>query len=387
MAAACGMSTSRKIRLLFILDAFPDPQAGTEGQFWLLFNQLDRSLVDPTIVLLRPSPWLESRVPAAQIRVLNVTRLKSPRAIAKIFSLVRWARAERFDVAHIFFNDSAVVFPALLKLAGIRVIVSRRDLGFWYTPAKLRLLRFNARFIDAVIANAEAVKQVVKASEGFESEKVHVIYNGMRREESTNPGDARMQFSIPPQAPLLTIVANLRPLKRIDDAIRALSLQPSAAEPAHLVVAGEDRPSDAGRSHREELEELATSLGVAGRVHFAGKIEDPMPLLAQSTVCLLCSETEGLSNAIIEYMFAGKPVVCTDAGGNAELVHHEDNGFVVQIGDANGIAAAVQRLLSDPALLTQMGQRSRERALRLFHPSAMLGAHMALYERLRQAAA
>jgi glycosyltransferase involved in cell wall biosynthesis len=381
MAAARGLNADRKLRLLFILDAFPDPQAGTEGQFWLLFNQLDRAQVDPFIVLLRPSPWLQSRVPQAGIRVLDVTKLKSVTSLRRILATVRWARRSGFDVAHIFFNDSALVFPPLLSLAGIRVIVSRRDLGFWYTPGILRLLRFNSRFVDAVVANAQAVKTVVSRSEGFDAGKVHVIYNGLRRNDADVKGDARSEYGIPADAPLLAVVANLRPLKRIGDVIRGLAQQTSAPLP-HLLVIGEDRADDAGRSHRAELEALAASLGIAARVHFAGKIEDPMPLLAQSTICLLCSETEGLSNAIIEYMFAGRPVVCTNVGGNAELVQHQDNGLVVDVGDVGAIASALHRLLADRELAARMGASSRSKALSLFHPSAMLKAHMRLYEGL-----
>lgn len=384
MAAARRVSSSGKLKLLFILDAFPDPQAGTEGQFWLLFNQLDRTKVEPAIVLLRPSPWLQSRVVDTVVKVLDVERLRSFSSLRKILAVVRWAKRENFQVAHIFFNDSALVFPLPLRLAGIRVVVSRRDLGFWYTRGNLPLLRFNERFVDAVIANAQAVKSVVQKSEGYAVEKICVIYNGMRRVENGSGPDVRGGFGVPADVPLLAIVANLRPLKRIDDVIRALALQESAGRLAHLLVIGEDRSNDSGRSHRDELEELSRSLGVEQRVHFTGKIEDPMPLLAQSSICLLCSETEGLSNSIIEYMFAGRPVVCSDVGGNGELVKHEENGFVVAAGDVAAIAGALQILIADPVLLKQMGSKSRERATALFHPNEMVRAHVELYSKLRQ---
>lgn len=385
MAAEGGMSRpSGKLKLLYILDAFPDPQAGTEGQFWLLFNQLDRSQVDPAIVLLRPSPWLQTRVNTAPVRVLGVERLRSATSLVKLLATVRWAKREGFQVAHIFFNDSALVFPPLLKLAGIRVIVSRRDLGFWYTKANLRLLRFNRRFVDAVIANAQAVKSVVQQKEGYGADDIRVIYNGIRRSRSEGKSECiRSGLGVPSDALLLMIVANLRPLKRIDDAIRALAKQQGAGRQVHLLVAGEDRAGRAAGSHQQELEELATSLGISKQVHFLGKIADPMPLLAQVSVGLLCSETEGLSNAVIEYMLAGCAVICTDAGGNAELVQHEKNGFVVPIGDVEAIAAAIEILTDDPVLLQRMRQISAQHAQELFRPEAMQAAHMALYSQFQ----
>ena len=378
------MSRSGKLKLLYILDAFPDPQAGTEGQFWLLFNQLDRSRVEPAIVLLRPSPWLQARVTDAPVRVLDVERLRSLSGINKILATVRWAKCQGFQVAHIFFNDSALVFPPLLKAAGIRVIVSRRDLGFWYTKGNLALLRFNRRFVDAVIANAQAVKSVVQNREGYAADEIRVIYNGIRRSPGSDaPECIRSSLGITLNAPLLMIVANLRPLKRIDDVIRALARQQGAGRRAHLLVAGEDRPGRDGPSHKAELESLAVSLGVSQRLHMIGKIEDPMPVLSRVDVCLLCSETEGLSNAIIEYMLAGKPVVCTDVGGNSELVQHGKGGFVVPIGDIDSIGRAIDELLTDSHLMQEMGRISTARAQLMFHPAEMVKCHMDLYFQLR----
>ncbi|AMN47459.1 hypothetical protein ACG33_10165 [Steroidobacter denitrificans] len=383
MAAEGGMSRpSEKLKLLYILDAFTDPQAGTEGQFWLLFNQLDRSQVDPAIVLLRPSVWLLEHVKDAPIRVLNVHSLRSPGGLWRILKIVRWARREGYRIAHIFFNDSAIVFPPLLKLAGIKVIVSRRDLGFWYTKANLKLLRFNRRFVDTVIANALAVKSVVESREDYPEKKIRVIYNGLRRDR-LSPDDAlRRSLGIPENAPILIVVANLRPLKRIDDVINALAKRGNGKQDAHLIVIGEDRPGRDGPSHKAELKSLAASLKISQQLHMIGQIEDPMPILSLANICLLCSETEGLSNAIIEYMLAGKPVVCTNAGGNSELVKHKKNGFVVPIGDVDSIAGAIDGLLADPILMQQMGQASFVRALSMFNPAEMVRHHMDLYLQL-----
>ena len=372
----------RKIKLLYILDAFPDPQAGTEGQFWLLFSQLDRSRFEPAIVLLRRSAWLEEHVKDVPVHVLEVGSLRSPGGFWRILKAVRWARRERYRIAHIFFNDSAIVFPPLLKLVGIKVIVSRRDLGFWYTPANLRLLRLTSRFVDTVVANCEAVKRVVVQKEGFRAEQVQVIYNGIRRDESVPSENVRARLGLPPHARLLVLVANLRPLKRVDDAIRTLALLGPGNDDVQLLIVGEDRPNEAGRSHREELGDLAASLGVAQRVHFLGKMADPMPVIHAADICLLCSETEGLSNTIIEYMFAGKPVVCTDVGGNGELVEHDRTGIVVSVGNIQRMAEAIARLLTMETTRNEYGEHARQRANEFFSSGGMITRQSALYKAL-----
>lgn len=385
MATAHRLSSGRKLKLLFILDAFPDPHAGTEGQFWLLFNRLDRAALEPAILLLRPSPFLSANVQDVPLKVLNVTSVKSPSALWRIAGAVRWAKREGFEVAHIFFNDSAVVFPIPLRLAGLRVIVSRRDLGFWYSSATMPLLRLNARFVDAAVANCNAVKRVVHDKEGIPAQRIHVIYNGIIRSEIGSSAGIRERFGLPPYARLIVIVANLRPLKRNADAIRALGALPGELSDINVVFVGEDRDGDGGNSHRRELEDLARSLGVERRIHFTGKVPDPMPIVAEATLCMLCSETEGLSNAVIEYMLAGKPVVCTDVGGNAELVAHGENGFVVPVGDVPAMVASLTQLLGSEQRRVAFGRESAARAARLFSTDAMCREHHRLYESLRTA--
>ncbi len=312
---------SRKVRILFILDQFPGPTAGTEGQFWLLFQGLDRERFDPAILLLRSSAFLETVAGDAPVKVLDVQRLRSPRSLWRILKAVIWARRNNYDVAHIFFNDSSLVFPPLLKLAGIRVIVSRRDLGFWYTPGQLRILRWNRRYVDWIVANCKAVREVVCQAEHYDPSHVQVIYNGLVRHPlGLDRAATRHSLGIEAQAQVLVVVANLRPLKRIDDAIRALSLVRQRHPAAVLVIVGEDRPYEGGPSLRAGLESLADSLAVRDAVRFVGPLADPMPAIVSADVCLLVSETEGLSNSIIEYMVAARPVVCTNVGGNAELV-------------------------------------------------------------------
>jgi glycosyltransferase involved in cell wall biosynthesis len=374
---------SRKIRILFILDQFPGPTAGTEGQFWLLLQNLDRNRFEPSILLLRPSRFLESTASGVSIKVLGILKLRSPRSLWRILTATVWAAQSKYDVAHIFFNDSSLVFPLLLKLVGIKVIVSRRDLGFWHTPGQLRILRWNRRFVDGIVANCKAVKKAVCESERYDPSRVHVIYNGLvRRMPLLDRATARRSLTIPLDAKVLTIVANLRPLKRIDDAIRALALVRKRNPSAILLIVGEDRPFEGGKSLRKELESLATSLGVYEAVRFLGALPDPMPSVVSADVCLLVSETEGLSNAIMEYMLAARPVVCTDVGGNAELISESETGNLIAVGDVDRLADSTVALLRNAGQASAYGTAAQRRAIELFAPIAMVDRHMELYATL-----
>ena len=391
MAAEDGLNGARtgarrelmKRKILFVLDSFPGPTGGTESQFWLLLNGLDRSRYEPSIVLLRDSPFLAQHARGVPLKVLDVPRLASLSALLRIVRFAAWARREGFALAHIFFNDSAVALPLPLRLAGLPVIVSRRDLGFWYTRGILMALRMQARFVAAVVANSRAVREVVTRCEGIDADRIHVIHNGLKRRAVSADVRTRAAHGIPEGVPLVVVVANLRPLKRVADVVRALAALASRHSlPAHLLVVGEDREGEAGPSHRLELETLAGELGVADRLHFAGQLDDPMPAIALADACVLASDTEGLSNAIIEYMEGGKPVVASAVGGNGELVEHGTTGYLFAARDVDALVEALGRVLGNHALAATLGAAGAQRARRLFSAEALIERHQALYDEL-----
>jgi L-malate glycosyltransferase len=384
MATARGLIPGRKLKLLFILDAFPDPLAGTEGQFWLLFKGLDRSRFEPAILLLRPSEFLAANVTDAPVKVLGIERLRSPASLWKVLRAALWARRSGYDIAHIFFNDSAIVFPLPLRLAGLRVIVSRRDLGIWYTRGNLHVLRLVRHFVDRAVANCQSVKNAVCRSERFSSQAVSVIYNAWQPRGGPMPARsiARAALGLSSQAQVITIVANLRPLKRVDDAIRAFAIVKQALPAAQLLIVGEDRTAADGSSMQSQLTALSASLGVQADVRFLGKLQDPTEAIAAADVCLLCSETEGLSNSIIEYMSCNRAVVCTDVGGNPELVESGVNGYCVGVGDVAAIAQRIRELLERPDAAAAMGSESARRVAERFSLAANIRSHTALYAEL-----
>jgi L-malate glycosyltransferase len=370
------------MRVLYVLDEFAERTAGTEGQFLELVTGLKARNVDVSIALLRNAPTLERALPAIPRVVLGLTSLRSPSSLGALWKLVRWARAQGSQLAHIYFNDASIACPVPLRLAGLPVVVSRRDLGLWYTPGNLPLLRLNRHAVGTVVANAQAVKQHVIEHEHYPENKVVTIYNGWRSRASSSDRLAiRESLGIPAGARVLLTVGNLRPLKRVDDAIRILALGKAHFDDVWLCVVGADRPGNSG-SEQQRLQGLAAELGVADRVVFAGAREDPWPIVQASDICLLCSETEGLSNALIEYSAAGKPVLCTAAGGNSEVVLDGVSGFVFQTGDVRYAAGKVTQLLSDPALAASMGERGRQRVNEQFAVDGMVERHLELYQGL-----
>ena len=107
---------------------------------------------------------------------------------------------------------------------------------------------------------------------------------------------------------------------------------------------------------RESLQALIESLGLDGRVVLRGSVADVPAFLRSLNVAVLCSLSEGSPNAIMEYMAAGLPTVATDVGGIAELIEQDVTGLVVPSNDHQRLAAAIDRLLGDPAFAARLGR-------------------------------
>jgi glycosyltransferase involved in cell wall biosynthesis len=261
------------------------------------------------------------------------------------------------------------------KLADSKVLLSRRDLGFNYSPAQLFLLKFNSLVTDCVAVNSKAVKAVVCRHENWASnDKVRVIYNGLSLSEVTRvmPSNLRQKLRIPPEAPIIGIVANFNPWKRHTDLMDAFHIVQKSKPNSHLVLVG-DGPLK--RTLQAKVEELRLTKSV----HFTGMLNDVIPVIKEFTVAVLCSETEGFSNALLEYMACGKPVVATRTGGNLEIIEHGRNGFLIPVGEKERLANHILALLNDPDLRSKVGAEASRSIAAQFTFDRMITSYVSLY--------
>jgi glycosyltransferase involved in cell wall biosynthesis len=373
----------KKIRVLFCLDAFEgSATGGTETQFWLLIGALPRDQFDVALALLRPSKYLRDNPPPFPVIDIGVRSMASPLSWWKLLRFAFRARREGYRVAHTYLNDVSICLPPFLRFAGIRVIVSRRDLGFWYSPRILKALRAVRRFVDRVVVNSTAVGEVTMREEGYTRDQVETIYNGHyckldKADGARAPAgrDARNRI-------LLCLVANLKPIKRIEDAISVLARVRAAGEDVGLVLIGGDGRGRHGESYRAELEAHAEKLGVAGAVYYTGRVPDPASVVRSADIGLLCSDSEGLPNSVIEYMLLEKPCVCTDVGGMRDVVVPGVTGELVKVGDVDAMAGHILRMCRDEAYRRKLGESARVIAEQKFSVDALTQAHATLYQRL-----
>lgn len=360
-------------KIMFLADAYENPYAGTEGQLHELIVGLQDRGIEVTLTLLRPSAYIEENGFPCPVQVLGIGRLASVAALRKMARFASATKQAGFELVHIFFNDSSLIAPLFLRRAGLKTIISRRDMGFWYTATRKLILRLNSLLVNAAVTNSEAVKSETAASEWIPKSRIHVIYNGYKQSEILTTSATHTSEPIAAAAGTrVIIVANVRPIKRIHDLIDA------AARLRHknisfIVVGSGDQKSLMARARQH---------GVADRIHLLGQRTDVPVLLANSHIAVLCSESEGFSNAIIEYQMAGRPVICTNAGGNPEIIQDGRNGCLYEVGDVNRLAELISRLADDPAQAASLGEAGRRMVQERFGLTRMVGAHIELYARL-----
>ncbi len=377
----CTASAAGPRKILYLADHYAHPHGGTEGQLLQLIQHLDHSRYIPELAVLRPSDYLREQSFPCPVDMLDAYRMGEWRTWSRLLRTIwRW-RGQGYRLVHCFFNDTSIVAPPLLRLAGIRVIVSRRDMGFWYNPGILAALRLVQPCVNHYVANSRAVKDVTQRQEWVAADKVSVIHNGYvpSKAASGNATDPLNELGIDPAQPVIGIVANLRRIKRICDLVQAMAIVSAKLPLARLVVVGADSVEE-GRSNLAELQALAASLNLGSRVHFVGGQPEPMRYVRRFNVAVLCSESEGLSNSIMQYMEAGLPIVCTDTGGNGELIQHGKNGFLVGVGDSTALAARILDLLSDGGLACRLGQAARSTLSDDYSVEHMVASYMACYD-------
>jgi len=358
----------------FVIDCLSGTRGGTEGQLLALIRGLTRRGVSTRLIALRSTEFTRAGdLEGCPVSTLHIRQVLH---VASLFRLLQFAwrvRRERVQLVHVFFNDSAMIIPWFAKLGGSKVITSRRDMGYWYTWANLRLLRLADRFVDRFLVNSRAVAEHLVAQERVRRDRVRVIYNGYLFGSETGPPleGLRERLGVGATDPILGIVANLRPVKRHADLLRAFALVRGRHPKAHLLLLGTG-PLQA------DLEALVAELGLGASVHFLGSLTDVIPIVKHFDVGVLCSESEGFSNAVIEYMACGVPTVCTNVGGNTELIRDGVDGYLVEPGRVPALASKLEALLDDRALARTLGENARAR-VQEYTLDRMVLAHLDSY--------
>jgi len=260
--------------------------------------------------------------------------------------------------------------PIITTLHGTDVTLVGQD------PSYRDMVRFCLQKSDAVTAVSDWLKDQTESvfSPGVEVERIHNFADP----EVFVPRDRRRDFH-PLAGSGRTVflhASNFRAVKRVNDAVRAFAHAVGQGVDGILALAGEG-PDLPGAI------ELAQQLGVGDRLILLGVVDEVDRVLAQADVVLFPSDGESFGLVPLEALLCEVPVIGARAGGLPEVVTDGEHGFLLPVGDWEGMGEACVRLARDPALRRAMGVAGRERSIRDFSPETIVGEYEALYERCR----
>jgi glycosyltransferase involved in cell wall biosynthesis len=252
------------------------------------------------------------------------------------------------------------------RLASVPTVIARIGLET-DVPRSLKYRVALGRWVDAVVVTAERMRAPFLALPGTDPRRIVVIPNAALVPRGDSSGKAaREDLGLTMDAPIVGTVARLDTQKRLDRLLRAVAALPVEVQ---CVLAG-DGPE------RPALEALARELGIAQRVRFLGHREDPAKVYAALDLMVISSDREGMSNAMLEAMALGVPVLSTPVSGAADalapLADGRPPGILVDGFGVAELAEAMRKALSDFAQLTAMGEAARERARTEFDLELML---------------
>jgi glycosyltransferase involved in cell wall biosynthesis len=286
------------------------------------------------------------------------------------------AGLERADVYHFEFGGLAAYFLDVLDL---------------YRPCVVSLRGSDISIYP--LGNPEYAQNLKQALSL--ADKIHCVSQAVQREAASLLGSLEKMFvnypsvdtaffsplDVPRQGNLVVTVSRFHWKKSLPTALMAVALLRRDCPDVRYVLVG-----DGTLEERTELAFHVHDLGIAEHVEFHGpaSAEEVRELLAQASVFVLPSVSEGLPNSVLEAMAMEVPVVVTDAGGMPEAVADGVEGFVVPRRDYRALAEKIETLLRNPGLAREMGKKGRERVLRQFTLERQIETFLRVYQELAQ---
>jgi glycosyltransferase involved in cell wall biosynthesis len=331
---------------------------------------LDRDRFEPSVVAVRHTGALEDTLVASGVHYTILGRqgrLMPPNILRRGRRLL-----ESADLVQANKFEGSMWGALWARRTGVPLVT--RDPMWTGSRTRTRTLGYR-RWIGPVARRIVTPSSIVATSiieEGVDPAKLVVIPNGVPLNASLDRGAARGELGLGPHEFVVGIIARLREQKRHDVLLRAMGQLRTDDRRPRLCVVGTGE-------EEARLRALAATLDLDDTVVWAGERKDARRLARAFDVAVICSWWEGLPVAALELLAAGTPLVATPVGALPEVLEG-GVGVFVDVGDSQGLAAAIAKLMDDPDRRSELATLGRQRIRDRYSLEAMVASFERLYE-------
>ena len=375
MSARPTARDDRRLGILYVSDT-GDKLGGAERSLLSLIENLDQSRYALYAFLFEDGQFARllrgAHVELTIARLGTIARTRNPlKLLLYCFYLLHgvlrlaWLiRRRGIDVVHANKNTLAIYAVPAARLAGAASLWHVRNPARNFGRIGAWLVRRCGRLVFVSESVAKPFREAFPDAAG----KMAIVAEGVEPSLYDAPAkgtDFRDAIRAQPGELLIGTVGRLTPWKGQDDFLRAAASLAARYPAARFLVVGDCVSSPAERSddeaYRERLHALAAELGIADRVRFLGWREDMPGVMNALDLFVLPSHDEPFGIVLVEAMAAARPVVATAAGGVPDIARDGQEALLVPPRDPDAMAAAIARLLDDPALAASLARAARER--------------------------
>ncbi len=272
--------------------------------------------------------------------------------IGLIFRLRKWLRRNNADVVHthLFTADSWGRLAAFL--ARVPCIVNTvHSTNTWKTKIHRLIDRVLAKISTNIIACSDEVAKVLIQDDGISAKHIKVVANGidLRRFEDVSP----INLATEPDTVNLVVIGRLHPAKGHQDLIPVIKAIKDKCSDFHFYFVGEGEL-------RADIEKNIKKQGLLDAITLMGQRQDIPAILAAIDIFVMPSKWEGLPMALLEAMAMGKTVIATRVGGIPDVITHNENGLLVDVGDGSALAENLVNAITDNSLRQRLGAAAKE---------------------------
>ena len=360
---------SRKIKVVFLIGQLG--LGGSERQLFLLLKHIDRELFDCHVIVFNPSPNLTYEEPLNRlgIRVLSIPP-NCRGILARMWFIYRKLRKLAPDVVHswTFHDNSYAGVIGCLARVPVRLGSNRVSLKSVETQSLPFLYRFTSLYsVSAIVINSnDLLEELTEIN--YAKNKIVVVQNCVEMlnpDSLPDPSAVNLtDFGIENYHRIVGVVGNLRRQKNHLMFVEGMAQVMREFSDVRALIVGHPIQSEPELKNIIKLK--IKSLGMEDRIILAGFRDDVPALMHRLSVFCLTSNYEGMPNVMLEAMAAGCPVVATNVQGVKEIVKDGVNGLLVEPGDVDGFASAVETLLNNQELSEKLGNAGRVTVERRF---------------------